>query len=215
MATGFTNNWEKRVIEPSDVLEFWFGPEGVVDDHTARSQLWFTPSTEFDDQIRTQFGKAIQSAMTGELSHWCASPEGTLGLVLLLDQFTRNVFRGSAKAFQADSLTVTLVREAIDRKHDRVLDPVRRSFLYLPLEHSEDLEDQKQCVELFTQLEQECAGTDLEKAAQVWLSYAVDHFVIIERFGRFPHRNALLGRSSTPEEVSYLNDDAPTFGQGG
>ena len=182
-----------------DVLEFWFGvPPG-----RSRAE-WFRKDAAFDAQIRERFGALHEAASRRELESWRAAPEPMLALVVVLDQFSRNLHRGDARAFAQDAHALECAREAIARGDDRVLLPVQRQFLYLPLEHSEDLADQERCVELMRALE----AFPETKGLTEW---AEKHRVIIARFGRFPHRNAALGRASTPEELEFLQQPGSGF----
>lgn len=174
------------------ILTFWF------EECTDKERFGKDPA--FDAEIRRRFGVLVEEAMKGGLSEWCASLDGTLAYIILLDQFTRNIFRGSPTAFAADHLARAAAVKAIDGGLDAGLGNDRKTFLYLPLEHSESLEDQERCVALF-----EAMG-DAEKT-----DYAVRHRDIIRRFGRFPHRNETLGRKSTDAELAFLKEPGSSF----
>jgi uncharacterized protein (DUF924 family) len=183
----------------ADVLEFWFGvPPGP-----SRAE-WFRKDAAFDAQIRNRFGALHEAASRGELEAWRAARETMLALVVVLDQFSRNLHRGDPRAFAQDALALECANEAIARGDDRVLLPVQRQFLYLPLEHSEDLADQERCVELKRALEAYPETRGLTE-------WAEKHRVIIARFGRFPHRNTALSRASTPEEIEFLKQPGSGF----
>ena len=183
----------------TDVLEFWFGvPPGP------QRAEWFRKDAAFDERIRERFGAVHEAASGRELEAWRGTPESMLALVVVLDQFSRNLHRGDARAFAQDAHALECAREAIARGDDRLLLPVQRQFLYLPLEHSEDLADQERCVELMRALE----AFEQTRGLTQW---AEKHRVIIERFGRFPHRNAALGRTSTPEELEFLEQPGSGF----
>lgn len=186
----------------SEVLEFWFGKleDGVVRPRGA----WFQKNEEFDTEISSRFHYDYERAAAGDLDDWLQSPQGALALTILLDQFPRNLFRGSAKAFATDSRARSVARTALDRGYDDRVSLVERWFFYLPFEHSEDLEDQYLSVRLFDAL-----GKD--KESRRTYGYAVRHQEIVERFGRFPHRNAVLGRESTPEEEEFLLTPGSSF----
>jgi len=185
-----------------EVLQFWFGDEQPL---AARPE-WFRKSDAFDHEIAQRFGPLIERALRGELAAWRdASAETALAQVIVLDQFTRNVFRNTPRAFSGDPLALSTARAMLAQGQDVELAPVQRVFVYLPLEHAEDLRLQDESVRLFTQLQ--AATPD----AQGWLDYAQRHREVIARFGRFPHRNALLGRSSTPEELRYLRQPGSGF----
>jgi len=193
-------------VDPAarEVLEFWLGdarrdPGAVAD----RVECWFQSDRALDAEVRERFAPWVERAAAGELDAWKATPEGLLALVILLDQFPRNLHRGTADAFVHDAAALALCREAIETGADRALAPVERSFLYLPLEHAEDREAQAHCVRAFEGLAGGCAPA-WRGAVENFLGYARAHHEVIERFGRFPHRNAALGRASTPEEERYL-----------
>jgi uncharacterized protein (DUF924 family) len=175
-----------------DLLAFWFAPEN--------RDRWFTPDPAFDAEIARRFAPLIADALAGRLAHWVEEPRGALALCLLLDQFPRNVWRGTPRAFAGDDQARRVAEEALARGHDQALAPEERLFLYLPFEHSESLADQERCVALMGQL------GDAE-----WLDYAVRHRDIIARFGRFPHRNAILGRAGTAEELAFLQQPGSSF----
>ena len=186
-------------VSPQAVLDFWFGvPAGPE-----RAE-WFRKDPAFDEAIRARFGALHAAASRRELEAWRAAPEPLLALVILLDQFSRNLHRGDARAFAQDAHALECANQAIGRGDDLLLLPVQRQFLYLPLEHSEDLADQERCVELMRSLE----AFEPTRGLTQW---AEKHRVIVARFGRFPHRNAALGRESTPEEVDFLKQPGSGF----
>ncbi len=195
-----------------DIRDFWFGPIGpdgfCVED---RSRLWFRGGTTVDAAIRQRFAEGVEQALAGDLDDWATTSQGRLSLILLLDQFTRNSYRGSAAAFSGDAHALRLARDGLTLGHDRQLGPTERCFFYLPLEHAEDLAEQERCVSLFRSL-QDSLPEALRPRLKSALEHAVRHRDIIARFGRFPHRNAALGRTSTPAELGYLTD-ANRFGQ--
>ena len=174
------------------VHAFWFGPPP----YASRDQ-WFRKDPALNAAIRARFGESVAAACAGAYGEWCATPRGALARVLLLDQFTRNVHRDTADAFAGDDRALATADEAIARGFDRVLDPVERQFLYLPFEHAEDAAAQARSLALFGALAQEAGRPDL-------LEWARRHADVIRRFGRYPHRNAALGRASTPEEIAFL-----------
>lgn len=195
-------------VGPEDVLDFWFGPAGTAP--TANYTKWYTKSDAFDREIKDRFEDALELAARGALDGWKATPRGRLALVIVLDQFSRNMFRNTPRAFAQDARACATALEAMAAGDEDILETVPRSFLYMPLEHAEDLELQRKCVEAFTRLRKD-APKDLEKFASDVLDYAKRHAAIIERFGRFPHRNTILGRSSTPEEVEFLKQPGSSF----
>lgn len=175
---------------PNDILGFWLG---------AGPAKWFKKVAAFDEAIRLKFEPTHHRAARGEYDAWAATAEGALALLLLLDQFPRNLYRGSGHAFATDAKARALARAAIERGFDRKVEPTLRNFFYLPFEHSEDLTDQDDCLAL-------CA----EAGVADDIKWAGLHREIIARFGRFPHRNAALGRTTTAEEQAFL--DAGGFG---
>ena len=176
------------------MIAFWFA--------AATKARWYKATVAFDDECRQRFAALHEAAKAGELAPWAMSADGALALVLLLDQIPRNIHRGTALAFETDPKAVTVAAAAIEQGFDQALDPEKRAFLYLPFMHSEVLADQERSLVL-----NQALGS--EKA----LAYAVDHADIIRRFGRFPHRNAILGRENTEEEQAFLEAGAKTYGQ--
>jgi uncharacterized protein (DUF924 family) len=181
------------------VLLFWFADEPGSRQSVLQSR-WFFPTPEFDRLCTTQFLASYEDAAHGRLDDWKNEPRTCLALVLLLDQFPRNMFRGTARAFATDAKARELTRHAIASGFDRELSPIMRMFLYLPLEHSENPNDQLESVRLNCALAAE--NPELVETEK----YAEQHFELIQRFGRFPGRNAALGRQSTQEEVNFLKD---------
>jgi uncharacterized protein (DUF924 family) len=188
-------------------LEFWFGPPDSPD-HRAPRPIWFQKSEAFDTEVRTRFGGLIDAALAGEHDGWLTRPVQplpALALVIVLDQFNRNAFRGTARAFAGEPGALRAARALVASGADRALTGVQRQFAYLPFEHAEDLAHQRTSVQLFRQLgRDEPALADLERWAQ-------RHLDIIARFGRFPHRNAALGRTSTDEELAFLQEPGSGF----
>lgn len=192
-------------MTPTEVLEFWLGsapddPESVA----KASKCWYIKDDGFDAEIRDRFGAAIERARRGAFSDWAETPEGALALVILLDQFPRNAYRGTADAFAGDPVALAVASGAVERGVDRELSCPGRAFLYHPFEHSEDPEDQERSVALFETLAADAPEEWREFAAD-FVPYAHAHRDVIARFGRFPHRNALLGRVDTPVERAYLD----------
>jgi uncharacterized protein (DUF924 family) len=178
----------------SEILQFWFG-DGSDPQHERR---WFMQDAAFDEACRAGFLADHERAAVGELDGWKQSPLGALALILLLDQFPRNMFRGTPRSFATDPQARATASEAIARGLDLALSPTRRSFVYMPFEHSENPVDQEESIRLFRNL----AAEHPEMAGYV--GYAEQHRDVIRRFGRFPYRNAVLGRISTPAEMEYL-----------
>src|SRR5258708_10760098 len=186
------------------VLDFWFGMPGSAEFGTRR-EAWFRKDPAFDEAIRRQFAEDVAAAAKGEHDRLLGDAEGALALAILLDQFPRNLYRGQAKTYAADPKARAVAGAAIDRGFDRRLSPVQRQFFYLPFMHSEALADQERSVELYRAL----AGADAGLASTV--DYAVRHRHIIRRFGRFPHRNVILGRESTADEIEFLRQPGSSF----
>jgi uncharacterized protein (DUF924 family) len=186
------------------VLDFWFGsPTDPA--HTQSRPQWFRKDASFDAEIAHRFGPLIDEAVAGGLQDWTATPTGTLALILILDQFTRNTGRDTPRAFAGDPRALSLAKSLVASGADRGLTGVQRQFVYLPFEHSESLADQDASIRLFAQLGQD------EPALAGLLEWAERHCVIVARFGRFPHRNASLGRPSTAEETEFLAQPGSGF----
>lgn len=194
-------------VTPADVLGFWFGNTDAVDPR------WFRRSDAFDAAIRERFGAAVEAALAGRLNGWAAQPQGALALIVLLDQFTRNIFRGTPAAFAGDTQALALAWELVDSGEHRHLPPLQRWFATMPLEHAEDLGTQRQCVRLFEVLVADAAATASPHtdALAGALDYARRHHDVVARFGRFPHRNAILGRESSADEAAYLQQPGSGF----
>jgi uncharacterized protein (DUF924 family) len=183
-----------------NVLSFWFDP--------AHEASWFERSEAFDTAIRERFGKLHAYAARGELDDWSLEPAGWLALLIVLDQFSRNLYRDDPRAFDGDPKAQRIALDGIDRGFDEALPPERRVFAYLPLEHAEHPALQLRCVELFGRLSDSYPG---HAPYANYLDYARRHQAVIARFGRFPHRNAALGRASSPEETHYLTQPGAGF----
>ena len=184
---------------PQSVLAFWFG------DTDAPRREWFVKDPAFDAAIELRFGPLVARAQAGGLAHWQAPPASALALILLLDQFSRNIHRDDARAFAGDAQAFATARALVDAGAERVLPPVRRAFVYLPFEHAEDLACQDEALRLFAALAAEAP------ALADMLDYAHRHRDVIARFGRFPHRNAVLGRPSSAEELAFLEQPGSRF----
>lgn len=198
---------------PDAVLAQWFGsarPDAAT--ALAQQKQWFTKSPAFDEQLRERFGVAVQAGMGGALAHWCDQGAwGRLALIVLLDQFTRNIYRGTPHSFAGDPQALALALRAQSEGWDLELPEVTRIFMYLPLEHAEDLDMQQRSVDAFHSLLQTAPDASTQAFFSGTLDYAYKHQDVIERFGRFPHRNPILGRSSTPEELDYLAQPGAGF----
>lgn len=189
---------------PDDVLHFWFGQPGEPH-HGQRRIDWFRKDAAFDRLIADRFGRTIDAALAGELDSWAATMPSALALLIVLDQFTRNVFRDTPRAFAGDEKALTIASAVVARGDDRALRSEQRPFVYLPFEHTESLACQDEAVRLFAQL-----AADDPDSAEV-LAWAHKHREVIVRFGRFPHRNAVLGRPDTPEETAFLREPGSRF----
>ena len=195
------------------VLSFWFGDlDGPYDVDRSKSRLWWRGGAETDAYVTEHFGDLVRQACAGALEGWTATPRGTLALVVLLDQLTRNIFRGRPEAYQGDVLAQSLVRHALGEGQDRELRLIERSFLYMPLVHAEDREAAKQALALFTALSADIKAAPVQDHPD-FLGSAQRHADIVLQFGRYPHRNRLFGRESTEEELAFMKDGGPTFGQ--
>src|SRR3990170_1253009 len=187
----------------AEVLDFWFAAPDSPERGRPR-KCWFEKSEAFDAEVRSRFLKLYKRAVAGKLSRWERTPLAALALAVVVDQFPRNMFRGQARAFAADPLALRVARRMLHRGFDGLLRPVERWFVYLPFEHAEDLAAQRRSVALFGGLagDPDSPGT---------IDYAHRHYDIIARFGRFPHRNAILGRESTAEEKLFLSQPGSGF----
>ncbi len=195
----------------SELLEFWFGDK--KDDEEAgegQSALWWGQSAETDDLLSGRFGRAASAAAAGTLDHWTGSPRGRLALILLLDQLPRVIHRGTLGAFALDEKARSVAAQGLSSGADRLLRPIERVFFYLPFEHSEDRDDQQRSVDLYRSMAAEVPDA-WKKPFGFYLDFALRHQEIVDRFGRFPHRNAILGRESTPEEVEFLKEPGSGF----
>ena len=190
------------------VHDFWFGATGHPERGRMR-KIWFEKSEAFDAELRDRFLADYERAAAGACDALAATPDGVLALMILFDQLPRNLFRGQARAFATDARARDVAARAVASGLDTRLSPVERIFVYLPFEHSEDLADQRRSVALFESLPVTPEFTEAERANVV--DYAGRHLVIVERFGRFPHRNAALGRASTPEETEFLKQPGSSF----
>jgi uncharacterized protein (DUF924 family) len=190
---------EAGYTKAQEVLDFWFGREGEPGYGEFR-EAWFKKDPEFDRLVRDRFEALYEAAASGDLEDWKEEARSCLALVIVLDQFPRNMFRGDPRSYATDRKAQETSEYAVDNAYDRELPGFQRTFLYMPFMHSENLEHQRRSVELFRGL----GGSDSAE-------YAVRHMEIIERFGRFPHRNEVLGRRTTPEEAEFLTQPGSSF----
>ncbi len=186
-------------VKAHDVLDFWFGAPGTPHYGKLRAE-WFRKSADFDALICDRFLPLHETAAAGQLAHWHDSPLTLLALIIVLDQFPRNLFRESHRAFATDAMALECARRMTSLRWDERLNTVERQFVYLPFEHAEDIAAQRESMRLFALL----GNANL-------LEWARKHAVIVERFGRFPHRNAVLGRDSTAEEIAFLKQPGSGF----
>ncbi|WP_299014667.1 DUF924 family protein [uncultured Photobacterium sp.] len=198
--------------EYQEVLDFWFGELNEEMTVTDRNALWFQGGEATDKLIAERFQMLVSRAGRGELSHWTKEAKGSLALIILLDQFTRNIYRGLSAAFRYDSLALAICKRGLANNQDEQLSPIERVFFYLPLEHSETVEDQEECVFRFDRLRQVVSPAHAI-IFEGFYQYAVSHHDVVKRFGRFPHRNAVNGRLSTKEELEWLQGGGQRFGQ--
>jgi uncharacterized protein (DUF924 family) len=189
--------------QPQAILDFWFG-NSDSETYGKPQQNWFIKNKNFDNQIRNNFLTHYEEALNNNLNHWQENALGCLALIIILDQFPRNMFRDTPQAFATDNLALNIAKSAIKNEFDQQLLPVFRWFIYLPFEHSENIEDQNLSVKLFSTLKD-------DPDSKSTIEYAIAHQKIIERFGRFPHRNSILARESTPEELQFLSQPRSSF----
>jgi uncharacterized protein (DUF924 family) len=195
------------------VLDFWFtGCERDTPNIDARMDRWFGSSPELDQQIADLFGPTVERASRGELDHWTETPQGKLALIIVLDQFRRNIYRGKAEAFALDHKALKLCVDGTVAGDYKTLSPEQQIFFFMPLQHSESRKVQEKSVSIYKALASRVSAT-LRETFVTTAQFAELHRDIIADFGRFPHRNEVLGRENTPAEAAYLSGDAPSFGQ--
>lgn len=198
-------------IPVRDLLELWFGDKkDDIEAGESQSALWWGQSAETDAMLTARFGQAAAAAATGVLDHWTGSPRGRLALILLLDQLPRVIHRGTPGAFAQDEKARSVAAQGLLSGADRLLRPIERVFFYLPFEHSENSEDQQRSVDLYRSMAGEVPDA-WKGPFDFYLDFALRHQEIVDRFGRFPHRNAILGRESTPGEIEYLKEPGSGF----
>ena len=212
MSATITDDDQLRI---DAILSFWFKEQQLsAPQIDRRMDVWFGEDELFDHEIRKEFTNDVELASEGKLDHWANAPRGRLALILLLDQFRRNIHRGTAEAYEKDKVALKLCVEGAIAKKDEGLTPIQRAFFYMPLQHAESRKVQDRSVALFNKLANAVSATYRETFATM-AQFAELHRDIVARFGRFPHRNEVLGRQNTPEEDEYLAGDSPDFGQGG
>jgi len=211
MGATITDEDQRRI---EAILSFWFKEQELsAPQIDRRMDIWFGEDPVFDREIEEEFSDDVERACEGKLDHWAAEPQGRLALIILIDQFRRNIYRNTAEAFSKDRLALKLCVEGAMEKKDKSLTPIQRVFFYMPLQHAESAKVQAKAVELYNRLAESVSPTYQETFLTV-AQFAELHKDIIDQFGRFPHRNKLLGRENTSEEDEYLASDSPDFGQG-
>ncbi len=193
----------KTAAQAADILEFWFG---TPDDPSwgKNRKAWWRKDADFDDEVRGRFLATHEAAARGDLDSWTGTAAGSLALLILLDQFPRNLFRGEARTYDTDAHARAVAQAALDQGFEDSLTEIQRWFLYLPFQHSERLDDQLRSLTLYDRLSEGGDNSDSKRSAQ-------RHYEIVARFGRFPHRNAVLGRASTAEELAFLKEPNSSF----
>jgi uncharacterized protein (DUF924 family) len=210
MDATITDEDQKRIER---ILSFWFKEhELTAPQIDGRMDIWFGEDPVFDSEIERNFARDVEQASSGDLDYWADQPRGRLALIILLDQFRRNIYRGTAEAFAKDKAALKLCVEGAMQKKDKGLTPIQRVFFYMPLQHAESRKVQAKSVEIFQRLAKAVSPTYRETFETV-AQFAELHHDIVQQFGRFPHRNKVLNRKNTPEEEEYLAGDSPTFGQ--
>lgn len=201
--------------QPQEVLWAWFGPQADEQSELeviqANQAWWFNGGEAVDERLREDFGPWIEAAVEGQLDHWRESGEGRMALVILLDQMTRNVYRGTPRAFAGDERARAIVERDVELGTFARRRPLQRIFLGLPWEHHEDIESQKRAIDTMAEALKEVEGGPAQRPFELFLDYAYRHEAVVARFGRFPHRNAILGRESSPEEVAFLKTPNSSF----
>jgi len=208
---SITDDDVRRIDE---VLSFWFKEQALsAPKIDRRMDIWFGEDPDFDEEIEAEFADDIARASKGKLDHWAEDSHGRLALIILIDQFRRNIYRNTVKAFSKDKLALKLCVEGAMEKKDKGLTPIQKVFFYMPLQHAESRRVQAKSVDLYNRLAESVSPTYQETFLTV-AQFAELHKDIIDQFGRFPHRNKMLDRENTPEEDEYLAGDSPDFGQG-
>lgn len=206
-----TKENEQSLEQIDEILHFWFGhAEGAALPSTHRTWVWFSGDPVNDAEIKEKFQKELEEAIAGKYDDWELNPRGSLALIVLFDQFSRNVYRHTHKSFDQDRQALEICLRGIERQHDHKLSLLERAFFYFPLMHSENQEMQNLSVRAFEML----LGLSFQETRPIFakfLDYALRHREIISRFGRFPHRNEVLGRMSTPDEVEFLKDTGSSY----
>ena len=212
MGATLTDEDQVRI---EDVLTFWFKEHALsAPQIDRRMDIWFGADPVLDLEITKEFSNDVELASAGKLDYWAESPRGRLALIIMVDQFRRNIHRNTVQAFSRDTVALKYCVEGAMKKHEQDLAPVEKVFFYMPLQHAESRKVQAKSVKLYERLVASASPTYRETFETV-LQFAELHRDIVDQFGRFPHRNTLLNRENTPEENEYLSGDAPSFGQAG
>ena len=212
--TGDASISDEDRLRIDAILTFWFKEQELsAPQIDRRMDVWFGDDGTFDHEIQTEFSDDVDLASAGQLDHWAQDSRGRLALILLLDQFRRNIYRNTAQAFEMDKVALKLCVEGAMERKDQGLTHIQRAFFYMPLQHAESAKVQAKGSELFNKLAEVVSPT-LRETFRTMAQFAELHRDIIDQFGRFPHRNKLLGRENTAEEDEYLSTDSPDFGQG-
>ena len=210
MGATITDDDTRRIEE---ILSFWFKEQALsAPQIDRRLDIWFGEDAVFDHECKKEFSDVVDRASEGKLNHWADEPHGRLALILLLDQFRRNIYRGTADAFAMDKLALKLCVEGAMEKKDKGLTPIQQAFYYMPLQHAESRKVQAKSIKIYNRLAEVVSPTYRETFETI-AQFAELHHDIVQQFGRFPHRNSLLDRPNTPEEDEYLAGDSPDFGQ--
>jgi uncharacterized protein (DUF924 family) len=194
-----------------ELLEFWFGDSpDDAEVAAAQAELWWSHRAELDEELQARFGSAASAAAAGVIDHWVYRPQGRLALILLLDQLPRAIHRGTPEAFAQDTKAREIAHGGLNSGAHKLLRPIQRAFFYMPFQHSEELEDQDLGLELYRDLAASVSD-DLRQTFADFVDHAARHREVIARFGRFPHRNIVLGRISTAEELEFLEEPGSSF----
>ena len=194
-----------------DILDFWFGTsDSTLTINSQQSALWWSKNEQVDEQISHRFLPVLNAVSQGQMESWNNTPKGMLASIICLDQFPRNIFRGEAESFAYDGTALRLARDLTEKTWDKELPDIYRVFAYLPFEHSENFEDQKMSLQLYHGLRQD-VSQELGQIFDGFYDFALKHYQIIDRFGRFPHRNTIVGRESTVEEQQFLSQPGSSF----
>lgn len=196
-------------MTPQDILDFWFGKD-LKKNPLKNVKDWFAKNTDFDADIAEQFTPTLEKIAAGEHADWNLTAKGSMAYILVTDQFPRNIYRNQPESFSFDTLALTVARHGVAQGFDQELSWIERCFYYLPFEHAEDLETQETSLLAFQNLQRSIPKQYLDYGDEVY-DYAIKHWEIIKRFGRFPHRNLILQRESTPEEIAFLKEPGSSF----